>query len=428
MADLGNANFPAESPDLAQLLAEMKAAGLHEAPQPRMATSWQDLAGFAGPNTGMLGYSPGGAAGPGNLPSLQNPPIPTPAQMGFRPPAMPSTGGAMPNPAERADIRESANAAAGLGDVGSLFVGGPVGRGLNYGLGLMDILGGQAQAGEPDPRVGRITRLNADIKNREATLKSYATKNFPSTVARNAANKVELDAIGSARAEVERLQGALDQEAADAADRERAAQAAAKWADTPFAKRYPGAPAGLAGLGAIGSLAFPIMRGRRAVTAFERDAQSISQRVKEAAERANDTSLPAKVRTQTANEARQLQDQYDTLRGAGPATGGHARAFFEGAVPFEIGLAAPSIIDYLNSTPGSELRSYTLHSNSPVENPGEVSARYGLGLGFGGALGELGHILGDRLANPGTDYGAEVRALNKRYSEPRAKAPRARRR
>jgi hypothetical protein len=63
MADLGNANFPAGmSPDLAQLLAEMRSVGLHEAPQPRMATSWQDLAGFAGPNLGLLGYSPGGAA------------------------------------------------------------------------------------------------------------------------------------------------------------------------------------------------------------------------------------------------------------------------------------------------------------------------------------------------------------------------------
>ncbi|HEY1243349.1 MAG TPA: GlyGly-CTERM sorting domain-containing protein [Hyphomicrobiaceae bacterium] len=70
MADLGNANFPAGmSPDLAQLLAEMKAAGLHQPPQPRMATSWQDLAGFAGPNLGFLGYSPGGGGQP-NLADL----------------------------------------------------------------------------------------------------------------------------------------------------------------------------------------------------------------------------------------------------------------------------------------------------------------------------------------------------------------------
>lgn len=82
--------------------------------------------------------TPGGAAALGNLPSLQNPPIPTPAQMGFRPPAIPmAVGGAMPNPAERADIRESANAAAGLGDVGSLFVGGPVFRAAERGAGLL---------------------------------------------------------------------------------------------------------------------------------------------------------------------------------------------------------------------------------------------------------------------------------------------------
>jgi hypothetical protein len=88
-------------------------------------------------------------------------------------------------------------------------------------------------------------------------------------------------------------------------------------------------------------------------------------------------------------------------------------------VPTEVGIAAPSVIDYLSSTPGSDLRSYTLKANYPIENPGDVLSRYGLGFGFGGALGELGHILGDRGTNPGTDYGGEVRALNKRYQAPR---------
>src|SRR5262245_14637084 len=63
----------------------------------------------------------------------------------------------------------------------------------------------------------------------------------------------------------------------------------------------------------------------------------------------------------------------------------------------------------------------------PRQNTGDVLARYGIGAGFGGVLGELGHIGSDRLADPGTDYGAEVRSLNKRYSAPsKPSAPRRR--
>jgi hypothetical protein len=86
----------------------------------------------------LFAGTPGGMAAPGNLPPLQGPPPRSLAQMGFTPPPIPlAMGGAMPNPAERADIRESANAAAGLADVGSLFVGGPVFRAAERGAGLL---------------------------------------------------------------------------------------------------------------------------------------------------------------------------------------------------------------------------------------------------------------------------------------------------
>ena len=39
-----------------------------------------------------------------------------------------------------------------------------------------------------------------------------------------------------------------------------------------------------------------------------------------------------------------------------------------------------------------------MHSLNPIENTGEVLGRYGLGLGVGGALGEVGHVLGGRGA------------------------------
>jgi hypothetical protein len=292
-------------------------------------------------------------------------------------------------------------------------------------IGGMLMPGAEAQA--PDPRVRRIQDLNREVVGYRQKLEEMGTKKFPSTTARKAASDPYLSAIEKAQGEAARLQEQLDTEFKDAEDRRLAAERGAAWANTPFAKKYPNAPAAIAGLGMVGSVAFPALRGRRAVTAYERDAQSLSQRVNEAVTRANDATLPAKTRTQAANEARELQAQYAELRQAGPRSGGHGRAFVEGAVPFEVGLATPSIIDYLNSAPGSELRNYTLHANDPISNTGEVASRYGLGFGFGGVLGELGHIMSDRLANPSTDYGAEVRALNKRYSDPRKpSAPRRR--
>lgn len=283
-----------------------------------------------------------------------------------------------------------------------------------------------AEAGEPDPRVTRIDQLNKEIAGHRKRLEEMAKVNFRSTKARSDASQPYLDAITKAQGEAAKLQDAINAEFQAKRDAELAAERGAQWANTPFAKKYPGAPAGIAGLGMLGSVAFPALRGRRAVTAFERDAQSLSGRVKAAVDRANDTSLDPRLRTQAANEARQLQAQYQTLRQAGPATGGHGRAFIEGAVPTEAAIAAPSVIDYLSSTPQSELRDYTLESNNPVSHPGEVLGRYGLGLGFGGVLGELGHIVSDRLADPGADYAGEVNALNKRYSAPR-KAPSRRR-
>jgi hypothetical protein len=390
---------------------------------------WQELARFASPD-----LSAGNIMGPIDYgtPLPRQPYGGMPGQ--FAGPAPTWTDRAAGYAGQAGNIAGEMTGVPAAGRAGTALAEGDYARGAGEALMALpsrmgSIVGfplASAEAQQPDPRRNTIKDLDAQIAANRAKLEKMATTNYRSTVARQAATKPYEDENKSLQTRRDALQGQIDEEFRVANDQRLASERGAQWANTPFAKKYPGAPAGLAGVAAIGSLAFPIARGRRAVTAFERDAQSTSQRVSEAVGRANDTSLSAKVRQQAANEARQLQTQYEALRTTGPATGGHGRAFLEGAVPMEAAVAAPSFIDYLSSTPGSELRDYTIDANNPVAHPGEVLSRYGIGAGFGGVLGELGHLVSDRLANPGTDYGAEVRALNKRYSEPRKAAPRKR--
>jgi hypothetical protein len=410
--------------DLASILAELQAVGLHQPPQPRMATSWQDLAGFAGSNTGMLGYSPGGAAGPGNLPSLQNPPIPMPAQMGFRPPAMPATGGAMPNPAEAADIRSSANAAAGLGDVGSLFVGGPVGRGLNYGLGLMDLLGGQAQAGERDPRAVRIDRLNASVAENQKKLQSFATQNFRSTKARSDATQPLLDAIKSDQAEAARLQGQLDDEFKQANDLRIAEERGAAWRNTPTARAYPPVEYASTALGGLGSAYLAFRGARGPVRQFNERLRSIVARQKAAIDQANDATLSAAVRNQARRTAQAAEADYQAAVAGQPrlSLGDRGLAFLGSGAGTDVGLMAPTFADYAYSfqDPMGPLHSESASQMNPLENPG----RFGAGFLGGGMAGVLGQEIGERF--PGVQippgYGAETAGLPARYASPRKPA------
>jgi hypothetical protein len=287
--------------------------------------------------------------------------------------------------------------------------------------GLASFLLSSAEAQTPDPREKRIRDLNADITRREKLLEGYATKKFESKTARQEASKPHLDAIGAARAEATRLREEMDAEAATERQRAEAETRSAEWRNTPTARAYPGAPAAIAGLGMATGFTIPYFRTRAAVSAYNSQIADITTRWRGAIDRAKNTQLSTRNRTAAANEARQLQAQFEALSSAGPRAGGHARAFGEGAVPTELALGTPTLIDYLTSTPGSQLRDYTMHSINPVENPGEVLGRYGFGLGIGGALGELGHMLGERGVDRPAGYAAETQALNKRYQKPRAR-------
>jgi hypothetical protein len=355
-----------------------------------------------------LGLSPGGAASPQNLPGMQNPPIPTPAQMGFRPPAVPSTGGAMPNPAEAADIRQSANAAAGLADVGSLFVGGPVGRGLNYGLSLMDLLGGQAQAGELDPRMDRIGRLQADISRREKTIQGYGNRQFPSAKARADAVKVESDGIAAARAEQQRLQDSLDAEAAAARQREAAEQAGAKWRDTPLQKRYPELLPTTVGAGTALGLAVGGGYGLSKVLNYNRRINDINARWGDAVSRFQNTRLALDKRNAALTEARSLQNEYRQLvdEGAGFSSWTPAGTAFAGA---EIGAGGVNAANYALGVPGS---------TEAFADPMTYGRIVGLGLPAAATGKLVGYGINAFEGHP-TGYNAATDAAPQRFRAPR---------
>ncbi len=199
---------------------------------------------------------------------------------------------------------------------------------------------------------------------------------------------------------------------------ERARKASAEWAKMPLARRYPGLPEGLAGLGMAASFGIPYFRTRGGVRTYNAATQDIRTRWRDAIDRAKNNRLAPGTRTAAANEARELQAQYEAHMAARPG-GGHVRAFAEGAVPTEAALATPLVYDYLagGSDPSGELRERTMHSINPMENPGEVLGRYGLGLGFGGVLGEAGHMMGERGMQRPAGYQGETRALLKRYTK-----------
>jgi hypothetical protein len=96
----------------------------------------------------------------------------------------------------------------------------------------------------------RIQDLQKEINQREATIRGYNNRQFPSARARQDAVKVETDGISAARASMKGIQDTLDTEANAAAAAERARQASAEWRNTSTLRAHPSVdlPARLSGL------------------------------------------------------------------------------------------------------------------------------------------------------------------------------------
>jgi hypothetical protein len=284
----------------------------------------------------------------------------------------------------------------------------------------------QAEAQTPDPRQARITKLDRDIAGHRKTLEDLGRQNFRSTQARQNASKPYLDAIGSAQAERDRLQGQLDAEFKALTDQRLAEERGAAWRNTPFARKYPGTPEAMAGVGATIGTAIPFMRARGATSGWNQRLQGISARWKSALDQANDTALPAAQRNQARRTAQAAEAEFNQALGEQPHMSRLGAAGI-GAAATDFSLALPTGIDYLASRadPQGELAQYTTHSLDP-RNP-ELYGRLGLGLIGGGALGEIGNELGSFGARPPGGYSAETAGLPARYQPPRKpSAPRKR--
>jgi hypothetical protein len=273
----------------------------------------------------------------------------------------------------------------------------------------------EAGAAEPDPRMKAISDLNREIAQREKKLGSFPRINFPSRAARADAVRIEESGIAAARARIKTLEGEMDQERKDAAARTQAEQSAARWAQTPFARKHPGIPETMAGVGAaVGSL-IPFARARGTVGAFNTRIADLDQRWGDAVARARNNRLAPQARTQAANEARALEAEFRQVIAEG-AHNSRLGAAGIGAAATDLGLALPTGIDYLASRadPQGELGQHTMHSLDPT-NP-ELYGRLGLGMIGGGALGELANELGSFGAQRPTGHHAATATLNKRYT------------
>lgn len=274
----------------------------------------------------------------------------------------------------------------------------------------------EAAAQPQDPRLKRIQDLNTEITTREKRLQSYGNRQFPSKAARADAVKAETDGIAAARTGAKALQDAMDSERSEAEAAERRRQSAAEWRQTPFARKYPGAPETMAGVGAAVGSMIPYARARGAVSGFNARIADIDQRWGEAVARAQNNRLSPQNRTAAANEARELQQEFNTVIGQG-AHNSRLGAAGIGAAGTDLGLVLPTGIDYIASRPDpeGELSKYTMHAISPA-NP-DLYGRLGLGLLGGGALGEIGNELGSFGAQRPTGHASATATLNKRYTK-----------
>jgi hypothetical protein len=279
------------------------------------------------------------------------------------------------------------------------------------------ILLSEATAQPPDPRLKAIADANKEIKDRERTIRTYADRQFPTRQGRLDATKVEQDAILDARNRIKALNAEMDAERQREAARLLAEQSTAAWANTPTARAYPWAQPTATGAGLAAGFLLPFTRGRAAVANYNRTLVSMDERIADAVARSRNGQLAPQKRTAAANEARALQTERDAFAANVPHPS-HLGAAGMGFGMTELGTGLPPFIDYLSSAsdPTGPLRKYTLHANNPLENPGEMTARYLIPGAVGIGLGHLGSELGSRGTQTPVGHGAAVGSLNKRYT------------
>lgn len=178
-----------------------------------------------------------------------------------------------------------------------------------------------------------------------------------------------------------------------------------RWANTPLGKAYPWAPPALAATGfALGTLGANAI-SRAGVRNYNTNIRDMSDRWSSAVERTQRARTPAS-RESGAALARELGDEFTSMEARGPR--GYWPSIVSGIGGTELGLAAPTLIDYTTSTPGSPLRQYVTQSMS---DPYELAGRLGAGVIFGGAAGKyISSIAGRNKLEPST-YRAETNVL-----------------
>jgi hypothetical protein len=223
--------------------------------------------------------------------------------------------------------------------------------------------------------------------------------------------------MDAARMERTRLQDAIDAEESQRRLQEEADSRAATRRSMPTATAHPWAPASLAAGGTILGGLLANRWSARQVAAYNRHIEDLNTRWGAAVTRAQNPRLAPATRTTAANEAREMQREFERLTATGP--GSHWPGIGMSTAAAETGFALPTIIDYTTSTPGSALRDYTLRSVDVVNNPGEVLGRYGLGLGLGYGIGEIGGRWPYRNVQTPTGYAAETGALPAQFRRSR---------
>lgn len=260
--------------------------------------------------------------------------------------------------------------------------------------GLYGLTTGSTEAGPTDARADEIRSLNQRIADDQKRLEKFATTNFQSKTAREAASQPILDSITKAQNRIAALQGEMDVEA----ERKRTA-------NTPIKELVPGL--GL-GLGAAGVLAGGYLGNRIAksgVDKFNTAINDINTRWGAAAGRAR----AAPNNAVSSAEARGLQTEFEALQAAGPA--GQVAGPLAGAAAGELGLNLPVGIDYARSVAGSELYGKTMDT---ITDPWQVGGRMLTGALMGGIPGKIGSSLAGRHINQPAGFRAETGALSSR--------------
>ena len=287
------------------------------------------------------------------------------------------------------------------------------------GAGILgSLLSSTADAQTPDPRLKRIGELDAEITRREREITNLGRRTKdPDRL--EILTRPHQEALTTAQTERTQIRDAMRQEANQLRLQQEADERSAMHRNTPTARAYPWSQPTTAGIGAAAGFLTPFTRARSAVTAHNTRINEIATRWEDAVGRANNTRLAARSRTQAANEARELQAEFDRVIAAAPGHGGRVGAALTGAGLTDLGVATPTIIDYLSSRgdPTGPLANYTMQSINPT-NP-DLWGRLGLGFLGGGVIGELGHELGSRGIERPTGHAAETATLRRQYRKGR---------